>query len=475
MQITETNAEGLKHEFKVTIGADDIARRVETRLNEIGRQVKLPGFRPGKVPITVLKKRYGSSVMGEVIERAVNDSSSEAMREHKLRPALQPKVEIVSFNEGKDLEYKLAVEVLPEFQPMNFAELKLERLRPDVPDQEIDAALERMAKQQRKDETVDRAAANGDIVVIDFVGSIDGTEFPGGSAKGHRLELGSGSFIPGFEEQLVGAKPGEHRDVTVNFPADYGAQDLAGKEAKFAVDVSEVRGLLPQPIDDSLAEAVGMENLQALRDAVRAQIERDYAGIAQQRLKRQLLDRLAERHEFPVPQGMVDIELDVIWKQFEAERERAKQAGATQPEDAQSDDEIKAEYRAIAERRVRLGLLLSEVGRNNDIQVTQEEVNRALGEEMRRYPGHERQVMEYYRKQPGAIDNLRAPIFENKVVDYILEIAEVTDRSVPPSELLEDEDDDEEGETVAADDKSEKAEKKEKPAKAKKRAARKES
>jgi trigger factor len=437
--------------------------------------VKLPGFRPGKVPITVLKKRYGSSVMGEVIERAVNDSSSEAMREHKLRPALQPKVEIVSFNEGKDLEYKLAVEVLPEFQPMNFAELKLERLRPDVPDQEIDAALERMAKQQRKDETVDRAAANGDIVVIDFVGSIDGTEFPGGSAKGHRLELGSGSFIPGFEEQLVGAKPGEHRDVTVNFPADYGAQDLAGKEAKFAVDVSEVRGLLPQPIDDSLAEAVGMENLQALRDAVRAQIERDYAGIAQQRLKRQLLDRLAERHEFPVPQGMVDIELDVIWKQFEAERERAKQAGATQPEDAQSDDEIKAEYRAIAERRVRLGLLLSEVGRNNDIQVTQEEVNRALGEEMRRYPGHERQVMEYYRKQPGAIDNLRAPIFENKVVDYILEIAEVTDRSVPPSELLEDEDDDEEGETVAADDKSEKAEKKEKPAKAKKRAARKES
>ncbi|HJT05422.1 MAG TPA: trigger factor [Stellaceae bacterium] len=473
MQITETNAEGLKHEFKVTIGADDIARRVETRLNEIGRQVKLPGFRPGKVPITVLKKRYGPSVMGEVIERAVNDSSSEAMREHKLRPALQPKVEIVSFNEGTDLEYKLAVEVLPEFQPMDFAELKLERLRPEVPDQEIDAALERMAKQQRKDEQVDRAAADGDVVVIDFVGSIEGTEFPGGSAKGHRLELGSGSFIPGFEEQLVGAKAGEHREVMVNFPADYGAQDLAGKAAKFAVDVSEVRGLLPQAIDDSLAEAVGMENLQALRDAVRAQIERDYAGVAQQRLKRQLLDRLAERHEFPVPQGMVDIELDVIWKQFEAERERAKQAGAPPPEEAQSDDEIKAEYRAIAERRVRLGLLLSEVGRSNNIQVTQEEINRALGEEMRRYPGHERQVMEYYRKQPGALDNLRAPIFENKVVDYILEIAEVTDRSVSPSELLKDEDD-EDGE-AAADEKSAKAENKEKPAKAKKRAARKES
>lgn len=473
MQITETNAEGLKHEFKVTIGAADIARRVESRLHEIGRQVRLPGFRPGKVPLTVLKKRYGPSVMGEVIERAVNDSSSEAMREHKLRPALQPKVEIVSFNEGTDLEYKLAVEVLPEFVPMNFAELKLERLRPEVPDQEIDAALERMAKQQRKDEPVDRAAANGDIVVIDFVGSIDGTQFPGGSAQGHRLELGSGSFIPGFEEQLVGAKAGEHRDVTVNFPADYAAQDLAGKTASFAVDVKEVRGLLPQPIDDSLAEAVGMENLQALRDAVRAQIERDYAGIAQQRLKRQLLDRLAERHEFPVPQGMVDIELDVIWKQFEAERERAKQAGAAQPEEGQSDDEIKAEYRAIAERRVRLGLLLSEVGRNNNITVTQEEINRALGEEMRRYPGHERQVMEFYRKQAGALDNLRAPIFENKVVDYILEIAEVTDRSVAPSELLMEEEDEEgEATTAAAADK---AEKKEKPAKTKKRAARKDS
>ncbi len=469
MQITETNAEGLKHEFKVTIGAADIARRVESRLHEIGRQVRLPGFRPGKVPLTVLKKRYGPSVMGEVIERAVNDSSSEAMREHTLRPALQPKVEIVSFNEGTDLEYKLAVEVLPEFVPMNFAELKLERLRPEVPDQEIDAALERMAKQQRKDEPVDRAAATGDIIVIDFVGSIDGAQFPGGSAQGHRLELGSGSFIPGFEEQLVGAKAGEHRDVTVNFPADYGAQDLAGKTASFAVDVKEVRGLLPQPIDDSLAEAVGMENLQALRDAVRAQIERDYAGIAQQRLKRQLLDRLAERHEFPVPQGMVDIELDVIWKQFEAERERAKQGGAAQPEEGQSDEEIKAEYRAIAERRVRLGLLLSEVGRNNNITVTQEEINRALGEEMRRYPGHERQVMEFYRKQAGALDNLRAPIFENKVVDYILEIAEVTDRSVPPSELLKEEED-EEGEATAAA-----ADKKEKPAKTKKRAARKES
>lgn len=448
MQITETSSDGLKHEFKVTVGADDIKQRVETRLHEIGRQVKLPGFRPGKVPLAVLRQRYGSSVMGEVLERAVNDSSNEAMREHKLRPALQPKVEIVAFNEGTDLEYKLAVEVLPEVVPMNFAELKLERLRPDVSDAEVDQALERIAKQQRKDAPVDRPAASGDVVVIDFTGTIGGEAFPGGSAKGHRLEIGSGKFIPGFEDQLIGAKAGEQREVKVAFPADYGAEELAGKEASFACEVKEVRELQPQPIDESLAEAVGMENLQALRDAVRQQIERDYAGIARQRLKRQLLDRLAERHDFPVPQGMVDMELDVIWKQFEAERERAKQQGVAEPDAGKSDDEIKTEYRAIADRRVRLGLLLSEVGRSNNIQVTQEEINRALTEEARRFPGHERQVIEYYRNQAGAIDRLRAPIFEDKVIDYILEIAEVADRPVPIAELLKAED--EEAETEAA-------------------------
>ncbi|HUH83816.1 MAG TPA: trigger factor [Stellaceae bacterium] len=439
MQITPTTSEGLKHEFKVIVGADDIRQRVDTRLAEIGRQVKLPGFRPGKVPMPVLRRRYGSSVMGEVLERAVNDGSNAALKEHKLRPALQPKVEIVAFNEGADLEYKLAVEVLPEVVPMDFAELKLERLRPDVPDEEVDKALERIAKQQRKNEPADRPAASGDIVVIDFAGSIDGKEFPGGSAKGHRLEIGSAQFIPGFEEQLIGAKAGEQRTVTVTFPADYGAPDLAGETASFAVDVKEVREVKPQPIDESLAEAVGMENLAALRDAVRQQIERDYGNVARQRLKRQLLDRLAERHHFAVPQGMVDIELDVIWKQFEAERKRAKEQGIAEPEE-KSDEAIKAEYRGIAERRVRLGLLLSEVGRAHDIQVQQEELNRALAEEARRFPGQEREVIEYYRKQPGAMDNLRAPIFENKVIDYILEIADVNDRPVPIAELLKDDD-----------------------------------
>jgi trigger factor len=453
MQITETTTEGLKREFKVVIPAADIEQRMTSRLTEIGRSVRLPGFRPGKVPMTVLRKRYGSAVMSEVLERALNDTSGEALREQNLRPALQPKVEIVAFNEGTDLEFKLAVEVLPEIQPMDFAELKLERLRPEVPEDEVQAALERVARQQRKSETVERAAETGDIVVIDFKGSVDGKEFPGGSAEGYSLELGTSSFIPGFEDQMVGAKAGETRTVSVTFPADYGAADLAGKPASFEVKVKEVRALQPQPIDDSLAQAIGMEKLDELRQSLSEQIERNYEDLARQRLKRTLLDRLAERHEFAVPQGMVEIEFDAIWRQYEQERERQKAAGNAEPEEPVNEEELKAEYRAIAERRVRLGLLLAEVGRNHNISVTPEEINRALTERARQFPGQERRVIEYYRNHPEAIDQLRAPMFEDKVIDFILERAEVTERRVPVSELLKDEDE-EAGAAAAAEDKN---------------------
>jgi trigger factor len=440
MQITETSAEGLKREFMVTVAADDIARQVESRLAELNQQVRLPGFRPGKVPLTVLRQRYGKSVMGEVLERAVNDSSAAALREHKLRPALQPKVEIVSFNEGANLEYKMAVEILPDIQPPNFASLQLERLKALVPDADIDNALERIAKQQRKSEVVERPAEKSDVVVMDFVGSVDGTPFPGGSATDYALELGSGSFIPGFEDQLIGAKAGDQRTLDITFPADYGAAELAGKAAQFAVTVKAVRGMANQAIDESLATAVGLANLEELRKTVRERIEQDYGRFSRQRLKRGLLDQLAEQHSFAVPQGMVDIEFDGIWKQFEAQRKQAQEAGTAAPaesEDAgKSDDALKAEYRAIAERRVRLGLLLSEIGRANNIQVTQDEINRALAEEARRYPGEERKVVEYYRSNPALIDALRAPIYEDKVVDFILEMAAVTEREVAPSELL---------------------------------------
>ncbi len=436
MQITQSNADGLKHEMTVVIEAADIERRVTDRLTEIGRTVRLPGFRPGKIPLTVLRKRYGSSVMGEVLERTVSDSSNEAIRERNLRPALQPKVEIMSFNEGKDLQYKLAVEVLPQFALMNFAELTLERLKPEVPEEEIDSALQRIAQQQRKSEAVDRGAEKGDAVVMDFVGSVGGVEFPGGSAKDYSLELGTGSFVPGFEDQLVGIKAGEERKVAITFPADYGNAELAGKAAEFAVTAKAVKAVIPQPVDESLATAIGMDNLAALRQVVRERIERDYQGMARQKLKTTLLDQLGEHHHFSVPQGMIDIELDTIWRQYQAQLERAKQAGTPDTEPAKDEAAVKAEYRDIAERRVRLGLVLAEVGSKNNITVTQDEINRAMSDEARRFPGQERQVIEYYRNNPGAIDNLRAPIYEDKVIDFILELAQVTDRPIPLKELL---------------------------------------
>ena len=451
MQVTETNSDGLKHEMTVVIAAADIERRVTSRLSEIGRTIRLPGFRPGKVPLTVLRKRYGPSVMGEVLERTVSDSSSEAMRERNLRPALQPKIEIVSFNEGADLQYKLAVEVLPQIELANLGDIQIDRLKPDVPEEEIDSALERIAKQQRKSEPVERAAEKGDIVVMDFVGSVGGVEFPGGSAKDYSLELGSGSFIPGFEDQLIGIKSGEERAVKVDFPADYGADDLAGKAAEFKVNAKSVKALAEQPIDESLAEAVGMENLEALRQTVRERIERDYSGIARQKLKRQLLDRLAERHHFTVPAGMVDIELDTIWRQYQAQLERAKQSGAEQTEAPKDEATVKAEYKDIAERRVRLGLVLAEVGSKNNLTVTQDEINRAVAEEARRFPGQERAVIEYYRKNPGAVDGLRAPIYEDKVVDFILELAQVTDKPVSLKELLAMDEDDDDAPNAAAE------------------------
>ncbi len=456
MQVTETTADGLKHEMTVVIAAADIESRVTDRLNEIGRTIRLPGFRPGKVPLTVLRKRYGPSVMGEVLERTVSDSSTEAMRERNLRPALQPKIEIVSFNEGTDLQYKLAVEVLPQIELANLGEIQIERLKPEVPEEEIDSALERIAKQQRKAEPVERAADKGDIVVMDFVGSVGGVEFPGGSAKDYSLELGSGSFIPGFEDQLIGIKAGEERLVKVDFPADYGAEDLAGKAAEFKVNASAIKAMADQPIDELLATAVGMENLKALRDVVRERIERDYSGVARQKLKRQLLDRLAERHHFTVPAGMVDIELDTIWRQYQAQLERAKQSGAEQTETPKDEAAIKAEYKDIAERRVRLGLVLAEIGSKNNLNVTQEELNRSIAEEARRFPGQERNVIEYYRNNPGAVDGLRAPIYEDKVVDFILELAQVTDKPVSLKDLLAMEDEDEtpaagEGEAATGD------------------------
>jgi len=435
MQVTEISTEGLKREFKVVVAATDIESQMNTRLEELGRTVALPGFRPGKVPMPVLKKRFGQSVLGEVIERAVNDSSSQAMGERGLRPAVQPKIEITSFAEGSNLEYKMAVELLPDIKPMNFADLSLDRLKVEASDTEITEALDRIAAHNRRTEKVteDRPTEKGDVVVIDFTGRVDGQEFPGGAAKDYQLELGSNEMIPGFEDQLIGKKAGSTVEVKVTFPKEYGATNLAGKDAVFTVPIKEIHKKLPVVVDDAYAKAMGFDDVAGLRKSVGEQMNRDFARRARGRLKRQLLDKLAANHDFGVPQGMVDIEFDQIWKSIEEARKR----GDNDPTiSGKSEEEIKKEFREIAERRVRLGLLLSEVGRLNNIEVTQEEVNRALIEEARRYPGQERKVVDFYRNHPEALAQLRAPLFEDKVVDFIVEMAKVTEKPISSAELL---------------------------------------
>lgn len=435
MQVTETKNEGLSREFTVRIEAKDISEKVDARLGELGRDLTLPGFRPGKAPISLLQKRYGKAVMGEVLEAAVTDSSSQAIAERGLTPAMQPRIEITSFDEGKDLEYTLQVELMPDFEPADFSKIGLERLTVKVADKEVDDALARIAEQNRRTEPVakPRKAKAGDTVVIDFVGRTGGEEFAGGAGKDFHLELGSGRFIPGFEEQLVGAKPGDQVAVKVTFPEDYSSPELAGKDAEFEVTLREIREHVASPVDDEMAGNMGFDNLEALRNAVRENLEREYAGMSRTALKRQLLDKLADLHDFEVPAGMVDAEFDAIWQQFEQAREQGQ---IDEDDQEKSDDELKEEYRAIAERRVRLGLLLSEVGRRNNVEVGQEEVNRAILTEAQRYPGHQEAVIQHYRNNPQSLAELRAPLFENKVTDFILEMVKVTDRSGTMDDLL---------------------------------------
>ena len=316
MQVTETQTDGLKRAYKVVIEAKDIQEKVEDRLNEIGNTVQIPGFRPGKVPLQILKQRFGGSVMGEVLEKAVNDSSNQAITERGLRPALQPQIEVTSFEEGGDLEYKIEMEVLPEIEPTDFAALQLERIKIAVPVGDVEEGLAHIAEQQKTTKPLEepRKAEQGDVLVIDFRGSVDGEELPGMAAEDHHLELGTNRFVEGFEDQLVGADKGEEREVRVTFPEDYVNDKLKGREAIFQVTIKDILASEPAAIDDDLAQALGEENLEALRGKIRSQIESDYGMISRARLKRNLLDKLAETHDFPVPQGMVDAEFEAIWK-----------------------------------------------------------------------------------------------------------------------------------------------------------------
>lgn len=442
MQVSETKNEGLSREFTVTVGADEIDQKVEAKLVEVGQTMKLPGFRPGKVPMKILRQRFGNAVLGEVLEAAVGETSQSVLTERALKPAMQPKIEISSFDPGADLVYTMGVEIMPEIEPVDFSTLTLNRYKPEIADEEVENALGELAKNNRATQKIekDRKTKSGDVVVMDFKGFVDGEAFQGGEATDFRLELGSGQFIPGFEDQLIGQSAGEDIKVQVKFPEEYGAANLAGKDAVFECKISEIHEYTERQLDDEFAKELGLESLDDLRGQMRSRIEGEYAELARARTKRELLDVLFEKHDFEVPAGMVDSEFEQIWEQFA----KAREQGNVDEDDKEKDDEVlKSEYRDIAKRRVLLGLLLSHVGDTANVQVTQEELQRAVFEQARRYPGQEQQVFEHFTKNPEMMASLRAPIFEEKTVDYILELAQVTDVSLPVDKLLETDDSDE--------------------------------
>lgn len=434
MEVVETNTEGLQRDFKVTIVANDIQQRVDARLTEVGRDISIPGFRPGKAPLNILKQRYGASVMGEVLEAAVQESSQEVLTERGLRPAGQPKIEVVSFDEGKDLEYDLSVEILPDIEVTDLAAFELDRVKVIPTDDEIKDAINRIAQQNRETKPIEesRPTENGDVVIIDFEGKIDDVPFEGGEGMGIRLELGSNQFIPGFEEQLVGVEAGTPLEVKVVFPADYNIDELAGKDAVFDCTVQEIHGAVEVTIDDAFAEGLGLENLAALQDAISDQLGQEYGRLTRERTKRDLLDKLSDAHDFDVPPRMAEDEFNQIWAQIE----QAKEEDKLDDEDkGKSDEELRTQYQEIADRRVRLGLLLSHIGEQNGLTVSQEEINRAIMEQARQLPGQEQQVIEFYRDNPQASASLQAPIFEDKVVDFVIEMANVTERELTPEQL----------------------------------------
>ncbi|CDO60962.1 Cell division trigger factor [Candidatus Phaeomarinobacter ectocarpi] len=453
MQVTETLSEGLKREFTVVIEAADLAGRLDAKLDEIKGQVQLKGFRPGKVPKSHLMKTYGKSVMGDVIQETVGETSQKAIEERELKPALQPNIELEGdvepVVEGKsDLTYKLTFEIMPDFDLPDFSALTLTRPVVEVSDEEVDESITQMAAQQQNFEPKDEKAKaeDGDRLTIDFLGKVDDVAFEGGTAEGASLVIGSGQFIPGFEEQLVGSKAGDDVTVNVTFPAEYGAEHLAGKDAVFEVKVQEVAGPAETKIDDEFATQMGLESLDALKEALKGRIGEDYGRISRNRVKRSLLDELDGLLDFELPPTMLEQEIEQIIQQ--AQSEKAHSAEDYDPEqdhdhdhsDIEISDEEKEEFKAIAERRVRLGLLLSEVGTRNEVQVTQDEVNRAIAEQARNFPGQEQQVFQFYTQNQQAQAQIRAPLFEDKVVDYILELAKVTDETVTREALLEDPD-----------------------------------
>lgn len=464
MQIVTKSAEGLARVFAITYPAADLAARLDERVKDMAPRVAVKGFRPGKVPPAHVKRMYGKSIMAEMINDLVQEGVNKAVNDNAVRPASQPEVSgletVDQAVEGTgDLSFDVSLEILPDFTPVDIKTLKLTRPVAEASDADINEALEEIRKQSQSYEEKTGKAADGDQLVIDFVGKIDGEAFSGGTASDATLVIGSKTYIPGFEDQLTGAGAGDTVVVKVTFPTDYGVATLSGKDAEFDVTVKAVKAPVASKVDDELAKSVGLSDLEALKGALKTDIERQLKDLSRQKAKRALLDALDTAHSFELPPRMVDAEFDGIWRQVEQDRA----SGNVDPEDAgKSDDELKAEYRKIAERRVRLGLVLAEIGRESGVDVSDEEVNQALRRQLSQFPGQEQAIIDLYRKNPSLVAQLRAPIYEEKVVDFVLQMADVTDVTVTRAELEADDD-----APAATEAKAETAKPKAKKAKAK--------
>jgi trigger factor len=449
MQVTETLADGLKREYRVVVPASDLDTKVNARLEDLKTRVRINGFRPGKVPVGHLKRVYGRAVMAETIEETVREANASIVTDHGFKLAKEPKVtlpeaegEVNALVEGKaDLSYSIAIEILPNIELADFSSISLEKLAAPVTDEEVDDAVKRLAEQSRpfEDKGEGAKATTGDKVTVSFTGTIDGKPFEGGTGEDIAVELGSNSFIPGFEEQLVGVAAGETRTVKAAFPENYLNRDLAGKEASFEVVAKSIAAPGTVSVDDTFAKSLGMESLDKLKEALRERITREHAAESRRKVKRKLLDALDERHRFELPPTLVEEEFENVWRTVMSDLEAQKKTFA---DENTTEEAARAEYRGIAERRVRLGLVLSEIGAKNNIQVSDDELSRAVMERARQFPGQEQRIWDYYRKSPEATASLRAPLYEEKVVDFLLELVKSTEKTVSREDLYRDEEED---------------------------------
>jgi len=441
MQVTETVSDGLKRELKVTVALPEIQEKVDARLHEMKQRANIKGFRPGKVPVEHLRRLYGRSIMTEVLQQTISETSQKAISEREERPAQQPQINLPEDSQGvesvisgeADLEYTMSFEVIPDMELADLRQLKLEKEVAEVEDEDIDKSVQQLLESSASYEPKDGASEDGDQLKVDFVGKIDGEPFEGGSAEDIAVVLGKNQFIPGFEEGLIGAKPGEERVVNVTFPEEYGAEHLAGKQAEFDVKVKEVGAPKLPEADDDFAKTMGFDSMDKLREAIRDKLGKELEQASRTKLKRQLLDELDKAHDFQLPASLVEQEYNELWQQTTQQMERSGQSF----EDMGTTEEAEqARNRKLAERRVRLGLVLAEIGQRNNIEVTDEEMKRAMMDQARQYPGQEKQVIEYFQQNPNALMELRGPVFEEKVVDYALAMAEVNEKPVSKDDLF---------------------------------------